>query len=476
LSSATVDCTSTHVLPPEFDRRYPVIVAGEGAWVKDAAGRRYLDAMSGGSMALTLGHGRRDLIEAARVQAERLAFVHNERLTNPAQEKLAEELAAVAPAGLERVHFVTGGAEANECAIRLARSYHVERGEPGRLRVISPAQAYHGPTMTTLALTGRAGLQGPLTPYLQQQPHIPPSTWRFDPSGEAALSALDRALEQAGPETVSAFFCEAVSAAALPAYTPPRHFWEGLAERRERHGFLICFDEVVTGMGRTGSWFAADKLPFTPDIVATAKGLGAGYAAIGAAICHERVYDAVAAGSRRFTLGHTWDGAPLSCAVGVAVIAALRRAGLVERVARRGEQLRAELADALAGVAIVREVRGHGFLLGVEYVDPRDGRSFLPPELGVAGRIDDTALERGLVTLSTQPTGDGYAGDQSLFAPAFTTPDDELEEMVSRFSAVVRDVAAEVEHELASRTDPPQPIPIAEARSPLCMQTEARAR
>lgn len=418
--------------------------------MQDAAGRRYLDAMSGGSMALTLGHGREDLIEAARAQAQQLAYVHNERLTNPAQERLAQELTSVAPPGLERVHFVTGGAEANECALRLARSYHVERGEPRRWRVISPAQAYHGPTMATLALTGRAGLQGPLTPYLREQPHIPPSTWRFDPTGERALAALDDALEQVGPDTVAAFFGEAVSAAALPAYTPPQLFWEGLAERRERHGFLICLDEVVTGMGRTGAWFAADRLPFTPDIIATAKGLGAGYTAIGAAICHQRVYEAVASGSRRFTLGHTWDGSPLPCAVGVAVIEALRRERLVERVAERGPRLRDELSQALHGIAMVREVRGHGYLLGVEYVDPRDGESFLPPELGVAGKIDDLALERGLVILSTQPTGDGYAGDQSLFAPAFTSSDEELAEMVARFAAVVREIARRVERELAA--------------------------
>jgi adenosylmethionine-8-amino-7-oxononanoate aminotransferase len=442
---------STRVLPPEFDRRYPMVVNGDGVWVQDSTGRRYLDAMSGGSMALTLGHGREDLIEAARAQAQQLAFVHNERLTNPAQEQLARELTSVAPEGLTRVHFVTGGAEANETALRLARSYHVERGETSRWRVISPAQAYHGPTMATLGLTGRPGLKGPLTPYITEQPHIPPSTWRFDPSGEQALQALDAALEQVGPETVSAFFCEVVSAAALPAYMPPPRFWEGLAERRERHGFLICFDEVVTGIGRTGSWFAADRLPFTPDVIATAKGLGAGYAAIGAALCHERLYEAIAAGSRRFTLGHTWDGAPLPCAVGVAVIDALRRERLIERVAERGPRLREQLADALGELEMVREVRGHGYLLGVEYVDPRDHESFLPADLGVAGRIDDVALEHELVILSTQPTGDGYAGDQSLFAPPFTATDAELDEMVARFAAVLREVAASVERELAGR-------------------------
>ena len=345
------------------------------------------------------------------------------------------------------MHFVTGGAEANEAALRMARSYHCERGEPQRWRVISPAQAYHGPTMATLALTGRPGLQGPLTPYLEEQPHIPPSTWRFDPSGEQALQALDEALERVGADTVSTFFCEAISAAALPAYTPPLHFWEGLAERRDRHGFLICFDEVVTGIGRVGSWFAADKLPFTPDIIATAKGLGAGYAAIGATLCHERVYEAFANGSRRFTLGHTWDGAPLPCAVGIAVLEALHREGLVDHVAQRGPRLRDELEAALGDLPMVREVRGHGYLLGVDYVDPRDGESFLPAHLRVAGRIDDLALERGLVILSTQPTGDGYAGDQSLFAPPFITSEDDLQEMVSRFASVVHDVAEEVDRE-----------------------------
>src|SRR3989441_5584019 len=254
MPQAFIESQGTHVLPLEMSRAFPVIVRGEGVWVEDSAGRRYLDAMSGGSMAATLGHGRRDIIEAARIQAERLAYVHNEQLTNPAQERLAQELVHVAPEGFTRVRFVTSGAEANEMALQMARSYHVERGEPDRWQVISPAQAYHGPTMATLALTGPPGLQRPFGPYLPSHLHIPPSTWRFDPTGEAALEALDSALDEAGPHNVSAFFCEPVSAAALPAYTPPPRFWEGLAERREHHGFLICFDEIVTGVGRTGEW------------------------------------------------------------------------------------------------------------------------------------------------------------------------------------------------------------------------------
>jgi adenosylmethionine-8-amino-7-oxononanoate aminotransferase len=443
-----IESSDTHVLPLEFEAAYPVVVRGEGAWVEDADGRRYLDAMSGGSMAATLGHGRSDIAAAARAQADRLSYVHNERLTSPPQERLARELTEVAPEGFTRARFVTSGSDANEMAIQLARSYHVERGEPQRWEVISPAQAYHGPTMQTLALTGRPGLQRPFGPYLREHPHIPPSTWRFDPTGEAALEALDRVLESVGPENVSAYFCEAISAAALPAYTPPERFWQGLAERRDRHGFLVCFDEVVTGVGRTGNWFAGNATPCRPDIIATAKGLGAGYAAIGAVLCHGRVYDAVAGGSRRFTLGHTWDGAPLSCAVGLAVLEALKSERLIERVRDRGPSLRDPLTGALDRIPMVREVRGHGFLLGVEYVDPRDGESFLPPELGVAGRIDRAAFDAGLIVLSTQPTRDGFAGDQTLFAPPFTSPDDDLDEMVSRLAASVSRVAKEVESEL----------------------------
>ena len=453
MTQTPIESHLTHVLPLEFGRPMPVVARGEGVWIEDTSGRRYLDAMSGGSMAATLGLGRRDIVAAARAQAETLAFVHNERLTNPAQEQLANELVDVAPEGFARVRFTVSGADANEMAIQIARSYHVERGEPERWQVISPAQAYHGPTLETLALTGRPGMHGPFGPYLPQHLHIPPSTWRFDPSGEAALAALDAALEEAGPGNVSAFFCEPISAAALPGYTPPRRFWEGLAERRERHGFLVCFDEVVTGVGRTGEWFAGAVTACTPDIIATAKGLGAGYAAIGAVLVRDHVYEAFDRGSRRFTLGHTWDGAPLACAVGLAVLEAVRSEGLVERVRERGAKLREELADALSGVPLVREVRGHGYLLGVSFVDPRDGESFLPTDLRVGGRIDAAAFARGLIVLSTQPTRDGFAGDQTLFAPAFTATDEELAEMVARFSDVVRHVADEIEPDL-SRSEP----------------------
>ena len=252
----------------------------------------------------------------------------------------------------------------------------------------------------------------------------------------------------AGPETIAAFVCEPVSAAALPGYSPPEAFWRGLDERRKDHGFLICFDEVVTGMGRAGTWLAAHQLPIQPDVVAIGKGLGAGYAPLGGVFCTQEVYDAIDRGSREFDLGHTWDGAPVSSAVGLAVVDLLVARGLVERVRERGPRLRDELEAALEGSEIVREVRGRGFLLGVELVDPRDGSSFLPVEFDVAALVDDTALEHGLLVTSTHPQADGFAGDQTLIAPAYVSSDDELAEMVGRFAATIGDVERAIQDSL----------------------------
>jgi adenosylmethionine-8-amino-7-oxononanoate aminotransferase len=302
--------------------------------------------------------------------------------------------------------------------------------------------------MGTLALNGRPAVQEPYTPYLASHLHLPPSTWRFDPTGEAALAELDRLLGRHGGE-VAAFFCEPVSAAALPAYSPPERFWLGLAERRKEHGFLVCFDEVVTGVGRVGSWLAAHQLPIEPDIVAVGKGLGAGYAPLGAVLVRQDVYAAIDHGSREFDLGHTWDGAPLPSAVGIAVLDLIEERALVDRVRDRGPALRDELAAAVEGSDLVKEVRGRGFLLGVELVDPRDGSSFLPVELDAAAIVDDTAFEHGLLVTSTHPQADGFAGDQVLLAPAYTSTDAELHGMVERFAAAMTDAERRVGAALA---------------------------
>src|SRR3989441_277511 len=388
----------------------------------------------------------------------RIAYFYNHHFTNQPQEQLAGRLLEVVAPEMARVKFASGGSEANESAIRLARTYHVERGQPQRWRVVSPAQSYHGSTMGTLALSGRRrSLQQPYEKYLPEYFHLAPATPRFDPTGETALAELDRFVEKVGADTISAFFCEPVSAAALPAYSPPERFWEGLKERAKQYGFLICFDEIVSGMGRVGSWLAAHELPVEPDIVTIGKGLGAGYAPLAAVLCRQPVFDAIGAGSREFDLGHTWDGAPLPCAVGLAVLDVMNERRLVDGVRKRGPRLLDELRAALHGSSIVGEVRGRGFLLGVELVDPRDGRSFLPDELDAALLVDDIAFGLGLLVSSTHSTKDGYAGDEVLLAPAYTSSDAELAEMVERFAGTIASLERTVLHQLGRQ-------PVATAR------------
>lgn len=448
---ATIGSGETSLLPRFLDLAYPVVESGDGVWLSTAGGRRILDACSGGAMVTCLGHGVPEVIEAATAQAEAIAYFYNHHFTSEPQERLATRLLEVAAPEMARARFVSGGSEANETALQLARLYHVERGDTERWRVISPAQSYHGSTMATLALSGRPHLHEPYTPYLAEHLHIPPSTARFDPSGEAALAELDRLLEEAGPETIAAFFCEPIGAAALPGYSAPDRFWHGLAERREEHGFLICFDEVVTGMGRVGTWLAAHQLPVEPDIVAIGKALGAGYAPLGAVLCRQHVYDALNQGSKEFDLGHTWDGAPLPSAVGLAVLEQLSSRGLVDRVHDLGPKLLEDLRAAVEGSEIVGEVRGRGFLLGVELVDPRDGTSFLPEDLDGGALVDDVALEHDLLVTSTHPQADGFAGDQTLLAPAYVATEEELAQMIERFGETIADVERRVKDALPSR-------------------------
>jgi adenosylmethionine-8-amino-7-oxononanoate aminotransferase len=427
----TVTADQTSTFPRYLDLAYPNVESGHGVWLRTADGADILDASSGGAMTANLGHGAGTVIEAGERQAEQIAYFYMDHFTNEPMERLAARLLEIAAPEMARVRFASSGSEANETALRLARAYHVDRGEAGRWRVISPAQAYHGSTLATLALAGRPRtLHAPYEPYLSPHLHI-----AYDPSGEGALRELDARLEEAGPATVAAFFCEPVGGAARPAYSPADAFWRGLDERRRKHGFLVCFDEVVTGMGRTGSWFAYQQMPIQPDIVTVGKGLGAGYAPISAALCTQAVYDAIDSGSRSFDLGHTWDGAPVSCATGLAVLDALVEGRLVERVRERGPRLLEQLRAALAGNPLVREVRGRGFLLGVELVDLADA-------LRMDERVEDIAVAHGLLVMTTHSTLDGHVGDEVVLAPALTSTDAELDMMVGRLAGVLAQAAA----------------------------------
>jgi adenosylmethionine-8-amino-7-oxononanoate aminotransferase len=444
MTLATVRADETKVLPRYLDLAYPNIERGRGVWLETAAGERILDACSGGAMVACLGYGVKEIVDAAARQAEQVAYFYNHHFTTEPQEDLADRIIEHVAPEMARVKFATGGSEANESALRLARAYHVDRGRRDRWKVITQAQAYHGSTLGTLALSGRRrSLQEPYAEYLPRYLHIPPPR-----DAEQGLRDLDRALAEAGPDAVSCYFCEPISAAAYPAYSPPTRFWEGLAERRERYGFLVCFDEIVTGVGRTGSWLAAHQLPIEPDIVTIGKGIGAGYWPLAAVLCREHIYVALAEGSAEFDLGHTWDGAPLPTAVGVAVLDYIVRNKLVERVRDLGPGWLAQMKAALKGTDIVGEVRGRGFLLGVSLVDPRDHSSFLPDELDVASMVDDVAFEKGLLVSSTHSQPDGYTGDEVVLAPAFTSSENELQEMVERFLETMTAVDRAVKQKL----------------------------
>jgi adenosylmethionine-8-amino-7-oxononanoate aminotransferase len=437
MGADSIQSENTNVFPRTLEIPYPCIDRGEGVRLYTMGGRELLDACSGGAMVACLGHGVRELVEAAAAQSGRITYVYYHHFTNDRQEEYASRLLAEAAPEMARVRFASGGSEANEAALRLARSYHVERGDERRWRIVSPAQAYHGATFGTLALTGRRSVQDPFGDYLSPHSHIAPGS----------LEDLDRALAEHGDE-IAAFFCEPVSGAALPGYSPPDSFWDGLAERRERHGFLVCFDEVLCGMGRTGSWFAYGRLPIEPDIVTAGKGLGCGYFPLSATLCREHVFEAIAQGSRELEHGHTWDGAPLACAVGLAALDYLQEHGLVERVRARGPALRDELEQAVGQLDLVREVRGRGFLLGVELVDPRDGRSLMPDEVDAASMVDSTAFEHGLLVTSSHASRDGMVGDQVLVAPAYTATDAELSAMVERLATTLTEVERDVERAL----------------------------
>ncbi len=447
--AATASVDESCVLPRAADFDYPSVESADGVWLTLAgSGRRILDACSGGAMTTCLGHGDEAVIAAAAEQSLALPYAYQHHFTNAPQERLAERLTTDLMPEMARVRFTSGGSEANETALRLIRSYHVERGDADRWRMIAPAQSYHGSLTGALALSGRPSLRARWAPYLAGHLHLS-ARWRDDPDGSQALAELDRLLAEAGPGTVAAYVCEPVSAAAAPALRPPDAFWRGLDERRREHGFLVAFDEIVSGMGRTGIWLASQQLPITPDVVTIGKGLGAGYAPIAAVLCTEAVYDALDAGSGEFEHGHTWDGAPLPCAVGNAVIDRLVEIEAPARAREGGARMLAALDERLRDLALVREVRGSGLLLGIEMVDPRDGRSPLPAALDVERLVVERALAQDLLLTATATATDGIVGDQVLLAPALTATDAELDEMVARTVALLEALEPEVVGALA---------------------------
>ncbi|RMH52958.1 MAG: aspartate aminotransferase family protein [Alphaproteobacteria bacterium] len=434
----------SHIFPRDTRVSLPVVAGGQGCYLFDREGRRYLDA-SGGAAVSCLGHGDAEVIDAIKAQLDRVAFAHTGFFTSEPAEALADLLVAHAPAGIERVYLVSGGSEATEAAIKLARQYFVERGEPQRSRLIARRQSYHGNTLGALAAGGNEWRRAQFGPLLIDVSHIEPCyeyrLRRPDESPEAygrrAADALEAEILRLGPETVMAFIAETVVGATAGAVPPAPGYFRRIREICDRYGVLMILDEVMCGMGRTGTLFACEQDGVAPDIICIAKGLGAGYQPVGAMLCSAAIYRTIAEGSGFFQHGHTYMGHPAAAAAGLAVVRAILDRGLLPRVREMGARLAAALADRFGQHPHVGDIRGRGLFLGLELVADRATRAPFDPARGLARRIKAEAFARGLICYPMGGTIDGRSGDHVLLAPPFIIGEAEIAELTDRLDAAL---------------------------------------
>lgn len=422
----------SHVFHRSPSRTYPEAVRADGAWIWDASGKRYLDG-SGGACVVTIGHGVPEIRRAAAAQMEAVSFAHGSQFTTRACEALAEAVAALSPdPELDRVYFVSGGSEAVETAVKLARQYWCEVGRPERYKVVSRWTSYHGNTAGALALGGHTGRRSPYLPLIQHTPHVEPCCCYRCPFGSTPDScglpcaeALDRTIRYEGPESVAAFIAEPVVGATAGVLVPPDGYWQRIRQICDRYGILLIADEVMTGVGRTGRNLALEHWGVGADLVTLAKGLSSGYAPIGAVLTRRGIHDAIREGSGTFTHGHTYGQHPVSMAVGAAVLRYAREHRLSERSAALGKTLLRGL-QGLAGLPLVGDVRGLGLFAGVELVADPATREPFDPKLRVAYRVAAEAMARGLVTYPGDGGADGIRGDHILLSPPLTVTEEEL--------------------------------------------------
>ena len=423
---------------------YPVAVSGDGPYLIDQEGRRYLDGSSGAAVSC-LGHSDRDVIEAIKHQLERLPYAHTSFFTTEPMEALADELITRAPAGMERVYFVSGGSEAIEAALKLARQYFVERGEMERRYVIGRRQSYHGNTLGALAVGGNMWRREQFKPLLAEAMHVSPCYEYRERQPDETLEGyarrlaneLEAEIERLGPKRVIAFVAETVVGATLGAVPPVPDYFRLVREVCDRHGVLLILDEVMCGMGRTGSLYACEQEGIVPDIICIAKGLGAGYQPIGATLVQGRIHDAIRAGTGFFQHGHTYIGHAVACAAALAVQRAFVERGLVERVRTLGPGLEARLRDRLADHPHVGDIRGRGFFWGVEFVADRRTKATFDPSLKINARVKSEALKLGLLCYPMGGTVDGVHGDHVLIAPPYIVTESQLDELADKFSGAV---------------------------------------
>ncbi|MDB5638992.1 MAG: aspartate aminotransferase family protein [Bradyrhizobium sp.] len=434
----------THVLHRSIAHRYPTAVSGKGIFVRDETGKEYLDA-SGGAAVSCLGHSHPDIVAAMRAQLDKLEYAHTSFFTSEAAEELADDLVAHAPESLGHAFFVSGGSEAIEAALKLARQYFVERGEPQRRFLIARRQSYHGVTLGALAVGGREWQRRPFTPLLIETHHVSPvyeyRERRADETpegyGDRLARELDSKIAELGGRNVIAFVAETVVGATMGAVPAVPGYFKRVREICDRHGILLILDEVMCGMGRTGTLHACEQEGVSPDILAVAKGLGGGYAPVGAMLLHEKLFKAIADGSGAFQHSHTYTGHPLACAAALAVQRVIRRDDLLANVKKQGEHLARRLQERFGNHPFIGNVRGRGLFHGLEIGADRGTKEPFDPKRKLNAQIKREAMARGLMVYPMGGTVDGARGDHVLVAPPFIVNEGQVDLIVERLGDAI---------------------------------------
>ena len=438
--------TTSHVFHRHLRQSYPVAVAGDGPYLIDSHGKRYLDA-SGGAAVSCLGHGHPAIVAAVQQQVAKLEYAHTSFMTSAPAEALADDLIAHAPAGLSQVYFVSGGSEGVEAALKLAVQYHAECGRPQKNRIIARWQSYHGNTLGALSAGGNRWRRAQFPSLLLEDiAHIPECyAYRGQRSDENAThyglrmaDLLEVEIQRMGAHPVAAFIAEPVVGATLGAVPATPGYFQRVREICDRHGVLLILDEVMCGMGRTGTLHACEQDGVAPDIEVVAKGLGAGYQPIGAVLVHGKIVDALRAGSGFFQHGHTYLGHPVACAAALAVQQHIRP--LLAQVREHGVHLMQALRSRLGQHPHVGDIRGRGLFQGLELVQDREHKTPWPAAHKVHAKIKATAMERGLLCYPMGGTVDGQQGDHVLLAPPFTCSIAELDELVDKLALTIDEV------------------------------------
>jgi len=436
--------SGTHVLHRAIAHRYPVAVSGAGVFIRDATGKDYIDASAGAAVSC-VGHSHPDVLAAMRAQLDQVAYAHTSFFTTAAAEELADDLAAHAPAGLDHVFYVSGGSEAIEAALKLARQYFVERGEPNRRHIIARRQSYHGITLGALAIGGREWQRQKFAPLLIETHHVSP-VYEYrerDPRetaeayGERLARELEAKIEELGGENVIAFVAETVVGATLGAVPAVPGYFSAVRRICDRFGILLILDEVMCGMGRTGTLHACEQEGVSPDLMAIAKGLGGGYMPIGALMLRREIFQALADGSGAFQHSHTYTGHPLACAAALAVQRIIRRDDLLANVRRQGAHLVRRLNERFGNHPFVGDIRGRGLLVGLELVADRGSKEPFDPARRLHARVKHEAMARGLMVYPMGGTAGGERGDHVLLAPPFIISAGEIDMVVDRLGDAV---------------------------------------